>query len=674
MKVIRTLAVVLVLAIGVGSSAAPAGAASPRGFVSGGVFGFNTVLCGVAIGSNSDLLVSEYFERRVTALQASSGPVNSGLASVGAANGPCGLAIDDAGDVYVNLFHGGVLRYPLYGTGSEVIDPATATGVAVDPESGDLYIDHRNSIDVYEAPVTAGEPPALRIGLGTLGNSYGVAVSRYPGTEGRVFAADAADGTVKGYDPAVDASNPALVIDGAGTAAGRFVSLVDSSVAVDGSNGNLLVVDNLQPGFERPAAAVEEFNPDGIHRGRLSGSITFSEPVGLAVDETPTSNNDRVYVTSGNGQTSALESVKNPGQKGMLLTYGPAMAGHLLEVATSGGGSGAVTSNPAGIACGSACDAEFVGGEKVTLTATPDPDSIFVGWSGDCTGSGTCSLTTTADRSVEAEFAPALSLRSATEVGDPAASGSGSAAEPRPGSAPVASQSEVVQQAGVRVKFDGDLSPKSLPRSRRVPVKVAVSTHITPTKDGNPPQLRQMRIAINHYGHLDATGLPKCRLDQIQPATTADALAACRRSLVGEGSFSAKVLLKGQALFPAAGKVHVFSGVYKGRPAIFAHIYGTQPAPTSYTLPFVVKRAHGTYGTIFETLPQQTSDAGYITGLSLNLGRSYSYRGGRRSYLSASCPAPKGSSSAPFPFAKASFSFSGGRNVGSTLVRVCRVR
>ena len=58
----------------------------------------------------------------------------------------------------------------------------------------------------------------------------------------------------------------------------------------------------------------------------------------------------------------------------------------------------------------------------------------------------------------------------------------------------------------------------------------------------------------------------------------------------------------------------------------------------------------------------------------MNLGRNFTYRGKRRSYLSASCPAPKGFSRAPFPLARAGFAFKGGRKLGATLVRSCGVR
>jgi hypothetical protein len=234
---------------------------------------------------------------------------------------------------------------------------------------------------------------------------------------------------------------------------------------------------------------------------------------------------------------------------------------------------------------------------------------------------------------------------------------------------------EVKQQDGLRVSFDGKLTPHALPRSRTAPVKVAVGAKIASTNGQTPPQLRQIAIAINRNGRLSAKGLPSCPLKEIQPSTTADALAACRRSLVGEGSFSAKVLLPQQAPFPSAGKVFAFNGSYQGKPAILAHVYGTQPVPTSYTIPFVIGATKGTFGTVLSaSLPQVTSDWGYVTGLQITLGRTFSYHGQRRSYLSAACPAPKGFPGAVFPFARASFGFAGGKALTSTLTRSCKAR
>lgn len=82
-----------------------------------------------------------------------------------------------------------------------------------------------------------------------------------------------------------------------------------------------------------------------------------------------------------------------------------APAANGFEVAVTVLGSGSVSSEPAGLDCGGTCVATFSEGVSVTLSATPAQDAAFEGWSGDCTGQGTCAVT--ADAAATATFAPA---------------------------------------------------------------------------------------------------------------------------------------------------------------------------------------------------------------------------------------------------------------------------
>ncbi|HNT74232.1 MAG TPA: choice-of-anchor D domain-containing protein [Anaerolineae bacterium] len=78
---------------------------------------------------------------------------------------------------------------------------------------------------------------------------------------------------------------------------------------------------------------------------------------------------------------------------------------YLLTVSKDGTGQGAVSSTPAGIACGEACQADFVAGTVVTLTATPDSGCTFGGWSGEgCDGTGVCRVSMDSAKHVTATF------------------------------------------------------------------------------------------------------------------------------------------------------------------------------------------------------------------------------------------------------------------------------
>ncbi len=75
-----------------------------------------------------------------------------------------------------------------------------------------------------------------------------------------------------------------------------------------------------------------------------------------------------------------------------------------LTISRTGTGGGTVTSSPAGIDCGQACSVGFGVGTKVTLTATAAAGSRFAGFSGACTGTGSCRVTLDQAREVTAAF------------------------------------------------------------------------------------------------------------------------------------------------------------------------------------------------------------------------------------------------------------------------------
>src|SRR5262245_60145389 len=84
--------------------------------------------------------------------------------------------------------------------------------------------------------------------------------------------------------------------------------------------------------------------------------------------------------------------------------------GFPLTITLGGNMMGTVTSSPPGIDCGTDCSESFSSGTMVTLTATPMTGSAFVGWSGACSGTGTCTITVSTAVNVTANFAVDNSL------------------------------------------------------------------------------------------------------------------------------------------------------------------------------------------------------------------------------------------------------------------------
>jgi len=101
--------------------------------------------------------------------------------------------------------------------------------------------------------------------------------------------------------------------------------------------------------------------------GNITMTFGVGHPYGIAPDRVP----DRMssYVEA--------RAASSPGCLDSLA------AGVVLSVQRSGSGGGTVTSDPAGINCGSDCTQEFAVDTSVQLNAAADAFSAFGGWSGD---------------------------------------------------------------------------------------------------------------------------------------------------------------------------------------------------------------------------------------------------------------------------------------------------
>ena len=206
----------------------------------------------------------------------------------------------------------------------------------------------------------------------------------------------------------------------------------------------------------------------------------------------------------------------------------------------------------------------------------------------------------------------------------------------------------VVQQGNLQVTVLSQVSPYHLPRDGSAPVAVFIAGHIATSNGSAPPQLEKLAIKLNRHGNIDYTGLPACRLSQIQPNSTQHALQACSRSLVGSGQFWAEVVLPGQAPYPTQGRLLVFNGREGGRPVLFAHIYATNPFDTSFVIPFSIHYlAHGVYGTEpSASLPGALRSRAFVNRINTTISHPLALTAmvGERSAASANAgrPAPNG--------------------------------
>lgn len=147
-------------------------------------------------------------------------------------------------------------------------------------------------------------------------------------------------------------------------------------------------------------------SPAGINCSSSTCSASFAPGTKVTLTASGGSFLNWLGLCLGDSQTSQTCTVQV--DSNMVVTANFAFVAtppHVLTVSRTGSGTGAVTSSPTTIRCGSVCSGQFPANSHVTLTAYADVGSTFAGWSGGgCSGTGTCTVTVTADQTVTATF------------------------------------------------------------------------------------------------------------------------------------------------------------------------------------------------------------------------------------------------------------------------------
>jgi len=193
-------------------------------------------------------------------------------------------------------------------------------------------------------------------------------------------------------------------IEGAAYAA----STGDATTMVDGAYGTTSTYHMLT--VDKNGSGTITSNPPGINCGTDCSEL-YEE--GTWVDLTATTDNGWIslgiscdHITDQTErQLCELENLRSGGDRGstsyrvrVLMDQAKNVTfrfvpGGIIEVSRTG--SGTIVSSPRGIGCGCDCREVFFGDPRiVTLTALPAIGATFLGWQGDCSGSGDCTLDT----------------------------------------------------------------------------------------------------------------------------------------------------------------------------------------------------------------------------------------------------------------------------------------
>ena len=199
----------------------------------------------------------------------------------------------------------------------------------------------------------------------------------------------------------------------------------------------------------------------------------------------------------------------------------------------------------------------------------------------------------------------------------------------------------VIRAGNLFLEDNGGIFPSKLPRHSQMPISARINAEIGTTDNSHPPAVRTLNIDFDKSIQVDAKGLPACVEGQLTARSTVDAKKACPDAIIGSGEGEVEVAFPEQEVFRATGPLVLFNGGVRGATTLlFVHAYVAVPAPTAVVAKVKITRIHrGHYGIhTVSQVPVIAGGAGSVTKFRLSINRSFTYKGERKSYLTASCP------------------------------------
>jgi hypothetical protein len=190
------------------------------------------------------------------------------------------------------------------------------------------------------------------------------------------------------------------------------------------------------------------------------------------------------------------------------------------------------------------------------------------------------------------------------------------------------------------IHAEGGFSPTTLPRHEDAPITIHGGGAISTINGDLPPIVKTITIEFDRHGAVDTTGLEVCPSGRLQATTTAQARQSCPNAIVGIGAGTATIAFPEQRPINLTTPLILFNGPRKhGGPTIFAHAYLSSPVSASFVVPITIERIHkGAYGYRTEAkIPVIAGGAGIPISGHLKIGREWTYRGVKHSYVKARC-------------------------------------
>jgi hypothetical protein len=186
----------------------------------------------------------------------------------------------------------------------------------------------------------------------------------------------------------------------------------------------------------------------------------------------------------------------------------------------------------------------------------------------------------------------------------------------------------------------GGFEPNKLPKFKNAPITTHGGGKISTVSGEIPPILDTFILEFDKHGAVDTVGIPFCTQGKLVATDVPAARRACKDAIVGTGFGSAVVKFPEQGPIKVGSPITLFNGPKKGGDdTIIAHAHLDYPGPATFIVPIVIEKINkGVYGyRVKVKIPKIAGGYGHPISGSTKVGRKWTFKGKKHSYISARC-------------------------------------
>ena len=198
-----------------------------------------------------------------------------------------------------------------------------------------------------------------------------------------------------------------------------------------------------------------------------------------------------------------------------------------------------------------------------------------------------------------------------------------------------------VRAGNLEVTVNGGFTPTALSKTTLTPISAVFEGKLKTVDGTHPPALKEVVIEADKNTAIDVKGYPTCTAAKLQSQDSKHAKAACGSAILGEGHTNVEIQFPEQAPIPVSSPLILFNGGEKGGvTTLFVHAYITVPTPAAIVTTVKVTKIHnGRYGIkSVASVPKIAGGSGSVTSFNLKVGKQWTYKGKKVSFISAKCP------------------------------------